>query len=106
MTHKQRMLAAIRGVICPKPMTKLTYGDVRRSFDGRITIMGGIPSVALIKDSMSDRDFDLFVKQFFRELGKGDHAILGISDTTPPGADFERLRQLARVAEEFGAITL
>ena len=52
--------------ICPKPMTKLTYGDVRQAFDGRITIMGGIPSVALIKDSMPDRDFDAFTKQFFR----------------------------------------
>ena len=40
--------------ICPAPMTKLTIKEVRDCFGGQVTIWGGIPSVALLKDAMSD----------------------------------------------------
>lgn len=81
--------------VCPAPMTKLSLRDVRRAFDGRIAIMGGIPSVALLPSSMADDEFDAFLDDFFRQLGRGDRLILGISDTTPPAADFDRLRRIA-----------
>lgn len=90
--------------ICPAPMTKLTFKQVRDFFAGRITIMGGIPSVALLESSMSDRDFDRFLDGFFADLGRGDHVILGISDTTPPAADFQRILQIGRRVEEFGPV--
>ena len=35
--------------ICPHPMTKLSFEEVRDVFAGRVTIMGGIPSIALLK---------------------------------------------------------
>jgi hypothetical protein len=41
---------------------------------------------------------------FFAELGTGDHLILGISDTTPPAADYARLKEIARRAEAFGPV--
>jgi hypothetical protein len=90
--------------VCPHPMTKLSLAEVRRAFDGRITIMGGIPSVALLKESMDDRRFNVFLDDFFAQLDGGDHLILGISDTTPPDAEFERLLQIARCVEEFGPV--
>ena len=90
--------------VCPKPMTKLTMGEVREAFDGRITIMGGIPSIALLKQSMHDDQFETFLDDFFDQIGKGDHLILGISDTTPPGADFERLKRVAQRIEQFGPV--
>jgi len=90
--------------ICPAPMTKLSFKEVRDVFDGKITIMGGIPSIALLKSSMSDDAFDAFLDNFFQEIGKGDHLILGISDTTPPKADFERLLKIGKRIESFGAI--
>jgi hypothetical protein len=90
--------------VCPRPMTKLSLAEVRRAFAGRITIMGGIPSVALIKESMDDRRFGAFLDGFFAELDGGDHLILGVSDTTPPGAEFDRLLQIARRIEEFGPV--
>jgi len=31
--------------VCPAPMTKLTFKQHRDTFAGRVTIMGGIPSV-------------------------------------------------------------
>jgi uroporphyrinogen-III decarboxylase len=90
--------------VCPAPMTKLTFREVREAFAGRITIMGGIPAVVLLKESMSDRDFDAFLDDFFEQLGGGDHLILGISDTTPPSADFERLLRIGQRVEEFGPV--
>lgn len=90
--------------VCPKPMTKLTFKQVRDHFAGRITIMGGIPSVALLKDSMPDADFDAFLDAFFSDLGAGDHLILGISDTTPPAADFARIKKIGQRVEQFGPV--
>ena len=86
--------------ICPAPMTKLTFKQVRDVFQGKITIMGGIPSVALLKSSMSERAFEEFLDEFFGMIGQGDHLILGISDTTPPAAEFDRLLKIRdRIAD-------
>ncbi len=85
--------------ICPKPMTKLTIEEVRDFFAGRVTIMGGIPSVALLPSVMPDKKFDTFLDTFFEELGNGDHQILGISDTTPPAADWNRLVRICERAK-------
>ena len=98
--------------ICPAPMTKLSFKEVRDAFAacpehsrrGRITIMGGIPSVALLPSSMSERDFDAFLDRFFVDIGSGDHLILGISDTTPPAADFGRIMKIGRHVDAFGPV--
>jgi uroporphyrinogen-III decarboxylase len=91
--------------ICPAPMTSLSFKQHRDAFDGKIAIMGGVPSVALLEESMSDDEFARFLDGFFEEIGRGDHLILGISDTTPPGAKFERLMDIARRTEAFGAVS-
>lgn len=90
--------------ICPSPMTKLSIKDVRDSFQNRIAILGGIPSVSLLSSSMSDREFDEFVAMFFRQLGDGRRHVLGISDTTPPAAQWNRLVKLGEMARSFGPI--
>jgi hypothetical protein len=92
--------------ICPAPMTKLTFKDVRDRFQGRITIMGGIPSVGLLRESMSDRVFEAYCDEFFSQLGAGDRLILGVSDTTPPGAEFERLKRIGERARAFGPVRM
>jgi len=90
--------------ICPAPMTKLSFKEVRDAFAGRITIMGGVPSVALLPSSMSDVEFEVFLDGFFEDIGDGDHLILGISDTTPPGADFDRIAKIGDRVEAFGSV--
>jgi hypothetical protein len=90
--------------VCPAPMTSLSFREVRETFAGRITIMGGIPSVALLPESMGDREFSAFLDGFLEAAGAGDHLILGVSDTTPPAADFNRLLEIARRAEQFGPV--
>ncbi len=90
--------------VCPAPMTKLTFKEVRDVFAGRITIMGGIPSVSLLPESMSDAEFEKFLDGFFEDIGRGDHLILGISDTTPPAADFDRILKIGKRVDAFGPV--
>jgi hypothetical protein len=104
MPHYLASNIDIADSVCPHPMTKMTIAETRAAFDGRITIMGGVPSVALVKDSMNDRQFDAFVDDFFQQIGRGDRLILGISDTTPPGADFQRLLRIRDRVEAFGPV--
>jgi hypothetical protein len=90
--------------VCPCPMTKLSLAETRRALAGRITIMGGFPSIALLTDSMSDGQFDEYLDDFFRQIGRGDRLILGVSDTTPPAADFHRLLRIRDRIEAFGPV--
>jgi hypothetical protein len=77
--------------ICPRPMTSLSFREVQERFGKAITIMGGIPSVCLLPETIPDRDFEDFVDDFLAELYTTDRLILGISDTTPPAASLSRL---------------
>jgi len=88
--------------ICPAPMTSLTLAETRAAFGDRITIWGGIPSVAVCDDSMSDEDFEALVRDIFERTDRGSHFILGIADTTPAPASFARLERIGEMAREWG----
>jgi len=91
--------------ICPAPMTSLSLREVRDAFAGKITIWGGIPSISVLESSMSDYEFDAFLDDLFsNQVGKGDHLILSIADTTPPDAKFSRIEKIAKLAREFGPV--
>lgn len=87
--------------ICPYPMTKLKLGDIRECFGNNITIWGGLPSICVLEESMSNYEFDKFLDGFFKNLGKGDHIILSFADTTPPDAKIERIEKVAKLAQDF-----
>jgi hypothetical protein len=53
---------------------------------------------------MTDAQFEAFLDEFFAQLGDGRKLILGISDTTPPAARFDRLQRVANRIEQFGPI--
>jgi hypothetical protein len=96
----------IAEAICPRPMTKVTIAEVKKAFQGKVSIFGGIPSVALLENSMSDQEFELSMKNLFQEIAPGDHFILGVSDTTPPDAKFERLLRITEMVNEWGALPM
>jgi hypothetical protein len=96
----------IAEAICPQPMTKVTVTDVKKAFKGKITIFGGIPSVVLLENSMSDEEFERYLKRLFQEIAPGDRFILGVSDTTPPDAKFERLFRITGMVNEWGRLPM
>ena len=81
--------------ICPKPMTRLSFREVQKCFGDKITIMGGIPSVSLLPNTMPESEFKRFIEEFLSDLYSEKRLILGISDTTPPAAPLERLKWIA-----------
>jgi hypothetical protein len=92
--------------VCPQPMTKVTIGEVKRAFRGKVTIFGGVPSVALLEESLSEEAFEQFMKNLFAEIAPGDRFILGISDTTPPNAKFERLLRITEMVRREGKLPM
>jgi hypothetical protein len=96
----------IAEAFCPQPMTKVTISEVKKAFQGKVTIFGGVPSVALLEQSMSDEQFEKFMKNLFSEIAPGDRFILGVSDTTPPDAKFERLRRIGEMVQQWGKLPM
>jgi hypothetical protein len=96
----------IAEAICPQPMTKVTISDLKKAFKGKVTIFGGVSSVALLEESMSDEEFERFMKNLFQEIAPGDHFILGVADTTPPDAKFERLFRITEMVQEWGKLPM
>ena len=90
--------------ICPAPMTSQTLAEIREAFEDRITIWGGLPSVCFLEQSMSDYDFDVFLDNTFEAIGGGKRIILGIADTTPPAAKFDRILKVSQRARQFGKV--
>jgi uroporphyrinogen-III decarboxylase len=91
--------------VCPAPMTRCTLAQVREGMGARTTVWGGIPSVALLEESMNEAQFEAYLDQVFGELGTGERLILGVSDNVPPAATLGRLERIRERAEAFGPVT-
>jgi len=96
----------IAEAICVKPMTHETITEVKKAFKEKVTIFGGVPSVVLREESMSDEDFETFMKNLFKEIAPGNRFILGVSDTTPADAKFERLERITEMIEKWGKLPM
>ncbi len=92
--------------ICPHPMTKVSLSEVKKAFQGKVTIWGGVPSIILLESTMSDKEFETFLEKLFAEIAPGDRFILGISDTTPPDAKFDRLLRITEMVHERGELPM
>ena len=92
--------------ICPQPMTKVTVTEVKKAFREKLTIWGGIPSIALLESSMPDEAFERFMQGLFKEIAPGDRFILSVSDTTPPDGKFERLHRITEMVHEWGKLPM
>jgi len=100
----------IAEAICPFPMTKVRIGEYYEKFSNKLTIFGGVPSNILLAESATEEEFDAYLDNLFQSVAPGKRLILGIADTTPPNAVFERLikigervRKEARLPLEGGA---
>jgi methylmalonyl-CoA mutase cobalamin-binding domain/chain len=92
--------------VCPAPMTKVTLQEYYRRWADRITIFGGVPSNLLLPQLTPDGQFNDFMDRLFTGIGNGARFILGIADTTPPDADFERLVRIGDMVREKGRLPL
>jgi methylmalonyl-CoA mutase cobalamin-binding domain/chain len=92
--------------VCPAPMTKVSLQEYYRRWSDRITIFGGVPSNLLLPQLAPEKDFQDFMDGLFSGICTGARFILGIADTTPPDADFERLVRIGEMVREKGRLPL
>ena len=75
--------------VAPSPMTMNSIREILSLSEG-MTVWGGIPSVILMPDWRED-DFRAYMEDVIDAVKGRSRFILGVSDTTPPDAVFERL---------------
>jgi corrinoid protein of di/trimethylamine methyltransferase len=92
--------------VCPAPMTKVTLAEYYGRWGKRITIQGGIPSNLLLAEATTDQDFENYLDRLFQSVAPGNRLILGVADTVPPDARFDRLRRIAERVEKEGRLPL
>jgi uroporphyrinogen-III decarboxylase len=90
--------------VCPAPMTKCTLAEIRAGMGPEVTVWGGIPSVALLNDNMSDAAFEAYFDRVFAGLGSGRRLIFGVSDNVPPDASLARLERIKERIEDYGPV--
>ncbi len=90
--------------VCPAPMTRCSLRTLRDGFGNGTTVWGGIPSVALLSDSMADDTFEAYLEGLFSEFGGAERLILGVSDNVPPDADLDRLVRISERTAAFGPV--
>lgn len=92
--------------ICPYPMTKVRIEEYYQRWGDTLTILGGIPSSMLLPHSATDEEFETYLDHLFKAIAPGRRFILGVADTTPPGAVFERLVRMGERVEKEGRLPL
>jgi len=83
-----------------KPMVKNSYREIRNSLRQEQVISGGIPSILLLKSSISDEQFKNFLNELKKSYKKGERLILEVSDNVPPDADMDRLKIIGEFADK------
>ncbi len=84
--------------VAPAPMTKTDIREILERSEG-MTVWGGVPSVILMPETFPEAEFERYMEDVLAAVGKRPRFILGVSDTTPPDADFSRL---ARIRDMLG----
>ena len=90
--------------VCPAPMTRLSLAELRARWLPDVAVFGGIPSIVLLPDVFSDRQYRAYMDAAFSQLGSGERQILGVADMVPPDADLDRLTDVGRRVEAFGPV--
>jgi len=92
--------------VTPAPMTKVPIEEYYRRWNDKLTLFGGVPSVLLLRESTTDAEFEAYLDHLFRAVAPGRRMILGIADSTPPRAVFQRLERIGEKVEGEGRLPL
>jgi methylmalonyl-CoA mutase cobalamin-binding domain/chain len=92
--------------ICPHPMTKVRIEEYYRRWCEKLTIFGGMPSNMLLAESATDEEFEEYLDHLFKVIAPGKRFILGVADTTPPNAVFDRLIRIGERVEKEARLPL
>lgn len=97
---------SVAEAVCPYPMTKLKIEEYYKKWTDKLTIFGGIPSNILLREITTDDDFEKYLDYFFEAIKPGKRIIVGIADSTPPDAVFDRIIKIGDRIEKEGILPL
>jgi hypothetical protein len=80
--------------VCPYPMTSVRLDEFLKTFENRITVMGGIPAVLLCPNSAGMDDCRAFIDDLLDRHGRRTRFIAGVSDMVTADCDWDRLRHV------------
>jgi len=83
--------------IVTEPMADITLDSALDKLDGKVTLQGGMPSVMVCPDIVSQRDFENYIESAVLKQKGRKGFILGMSDNVPPNADFSRVEMIAEL---------
>jgi hypothetical protein len=83
--------------IVTEPMADITLESALDILDGKVTLQGGIPSVMVCPNIVSQRDFENYFEKVISKQKGHPGFILGMSDNVPPDADFSRVEMIAEL---------
>jgi len=92
--------------VTPYPMTKLRVEEYYRRWSDKLTIWGGIPEILLMEETATDDDLESYLDHLFKAVAPGRRFIVGIADTTPAHAVFDRLIRIGERVEKEGRLPL
>ena len=85
-----------------EPLVTTTLKEARKVWGNEMIIWGGIPSILLVEDLVSDEEFETYMDELFATIAPGDAFILGVSDIIPGPASLARLVRVRELVEERG----
>ena len=92
--------------VTPYPMTKVKIEEYYQRWSDKLTIWGGIPEVLLMEKTATDEDLECYLDHLFKAVAPGRRFIVGIGDTTPAHAVFDRLVRIGERVEKEGRLPL
>lgn len=92
--------------VTPYPMTKVKIEEYYQRWSDKLTIWGGIPEVLLMEETATDEDLECYLDHLFKAVAPGRRFIVGIGDTTPAHAVFDRLVRIGERVEKEGRLPL
>jgi hypothetical protein len=83
--------------VVTEPMADITLEAALDIFDGKVAFQGGIPSVMVCPEIVSQRDFETYMETVIGKQKSRPGFILGMSDNVPPDADFSRVEMISKL---------
>jgi hypothetical protein len=90
----------------PAPMTRVTTAELREAWGDKVTVWGGIPAVLFEPGQYSDREFDDYVINLFREVAPGRSFIVGMGDNLPFDGDINRVGRVVELIDRYGKLPI
>ena len=83
--------------VVTEPMAPITLEAALDKLEGKVAFQGGIPSIMVCPDVVSQRDFENYIESVVLKQKGRPGFILGMSDNVPPNADFSRVELISKL---------